>query len=93
MKKPKIPMFTTIVFGGSPEAQSANAKKIMRAYGQSRVFRPWEGRVIRKGALHMTDVAPSRSREDMEKKAGFPIRLVSFETAMEMVKIDEELKL
>lgn len=92
MTKPKLPMFTTIVHGPSGCGKYMNAHKIKRAYGLKTIIEKWDGRHIRRAALHLTDAEPTRSREEMEKKCGFPLRVVTYEVAMEMVKIDEESK-
>ena len=86
------PMFTTIVFG-RPEIMDPDADRIRKAYGLNGIVYDWKASTgLAKGSLHLMariPADPDAERRKLESQCGYDLRLVSYEIAMEMVKIDE----
>lgn len=83
----------TIVYGPQGCGKTTNAERIAKAYGCSKIVD--EGLTgsfavrlenIAPGALILCNEDPDLGRAGF----GFPIRVVTYKVAMEMVKIDEE---
>ena len=81
----------TIVVGPQGCGKTTNAERIQKAYGCEAVVDDWGVGEIKPGVLYMTHDQKAFERSTRGQKGfDFPIRVVTFMVAMEMVKIDEE---
>lgn len=78
----------TIVYGPQGCGKTTNAEAIAKAYGCHKIVDTGTVLVekLAPGVLILTNEDPDLSRARFD----FPIRVVTYKVAMEMVKIDEE---
>lgn len=80
--------YTTIVTGPKGCGKQANGERIARAYGMDGIVASWQpGDAITEGKLHLTNKPVVR--EQLEVEYQMFLRVVSYDTAMQMVAIEE----